>query len=119
MTPAAVARLAAPAHGPGHRIARAPGRPEDADLRPGVPSRLEAFEAAEIALDSEPAPNPGLEPFQEKARAIARAVKNPEERAQVDKVIRTARSPRRIALHLEERARISFCISHLTPRDHA
>jgi hypothetical protein len=52
---------------------------------PGV----EAFEAAEVALDSEPDLNPGLEPLQEKARAIAEAVKDPAERARVDKVIRT------------------------------
>jgi hypothetical protein len=50
---------------------------------------VEAFEAAEVALDSEPDLNPGLEPLQEKARAIAEAVKDPAERARVDKVIRT------------------------------
>src|SRR6187549_2799998 len=52
---------------------------------PGV----EAFEAADIALDSEPDLSVGLEALQEKARAIARAVKNPTERARVDHVIRT------------------------------
>ena len=52
---------------------------------PGV----EAFEAAEIALDSEPDLSVGLEALGEKARAIAKAVKDPAERARVDQVIRT------------------------------
>ena len=52
---------------------------------PGV----EAFEAADIALDSESDINVGLEAMQEKARAIAKAVKDPAERARVDLVIRT------------------------------
>jgi hypothetical protein len=52
---------------------------------PGV----EAFEAAEVALDSEPDINPGLEPLQEKTRAIAEAVKDPAEHARIDQVIRT------------------------------
>ena len=52
---------------------------------PGV----EAFEAAEIALDSEPDLSVGLEAMQEKTRAIAKAVKDPAERARVDHVIRT------------------------------
>ena len=57
----------------------------DLENLPGV----EAFEAAEVALDSERDLNPGLEPLQEKARAIGRAVKDPEQRARVDKVVRT------------------------------
>jgi hypothetical protein len=52
---------------------------------PGV----EAFEAAAVALDSEPDLNPGLEALQEKARGIAEAVKDPAERARIDEVIRT------------------------------
>lgn len=52
---------------------------------PGV----EAFEAADIALDGEPDLSVGLEGLQEKARAIAKAVKDPAERARVDQVIRT------------------------------
>lgn len=52
---------------------------------PGV----EAFEAAEAALDSEVDINVGLEALQDKARAIAKAVKDSGERAQVDQVIRS------------------------------
>jgi hypothetical protein len=52
---------------------------------PGV----EAFEAADIALDSEVDLSVGLEALQDKARAIAKAVKDPAERARVDQVIRT------------------------------
>ncbi|KFC69219.1 Hypothetical protein precursor [Bosea sp. LC85] len=52
---------------------------------PGV----EAFEAADAALDSEPDLSVGLEPMQEKARAVAKSVKDPAERARVDQVIRT------------------------------
>ncbi len=52
---------------------------------PGV----EAFEAADIALDSEADINVGLGALQEKTRAIANAVKDPDERVRVDKVIRT------------------------------
>jgi hypothetical protein len=47
------------------------------DALPGV----EAFEAADIALDSEPDINVGLEALQEKARAIAKAIRDPDERA--------------------------------------
>ena len=52
---------------------------------PGV----EAFEAATVALDSEPDLNPGLDALQGKVRAVAAAVKEPDERARIDKVIRT------------------------------
>jgi hypothetical protein len=52
---------------------------------PGV----EAFEAADIALDSERDLSVGLEALQDKARAVAKAVKDPAERARVDQVIRT------------------------------
>jgi len=52
---------------------------------PGV----EAFEAAAIALDSEPDLSVGLEALQEKARVIAKAIGDPAERARVDHVIRT------------------------------
>jgi hypothetical protein len=74
---------------------RATGTPElptipktpifDLETLPGV----EAFEAADVALDSATDLNPGLEPLQEKARAIAKAVEDPAERAHVDDVIRT------------------------------
>jgi len=52
---------------------------------PGV----EAFDAADIALDSEADLSVGLEALSEKARAIAKAVKAPAERARIDQVIRT------------------------------
>jgi hypothetical protein len=52
---------------------------------PGV----EAFEAAEAALNSEKDLNPGLEAVQQKARAVAEAVRDPEQRARVEEVIRT------------------------------
>lgn len=52
---------------------------------PGV----EAFEAADVALDGEPDLSVGLEGLGDKAHAIGRAVKDPEERARVDKVIRS------------------------------
>ena len=52
---------------------------------PGV----EAFEAADIALAGEPDLSVGLEAMQEKTRAIATAIKDPAERARIDKVIRT------------------------------
>ena len=52
---------------------------------PGV----EAFEAAELALDSEADINPGMEQLQATTRAIARAVKDPATRARVDQVIRS------------------------------
>jgi hypothetical protein len=52
---------------------------------PGV----EAFEAADIALDGESDLSVGLEGLGEKARAIAKAIKDPAERARVDQVIRS------------------------------
>ncbi len=57
----------------------------DLEALPGV----EAFEAAEIALDSERDINVGLDALQEKTRAIARAIRDPVERAHVAQVIRT------------------------------
>lgn len=51
---------------------------------PGV----EAFDSAAVALDSEADLNPGMEPLQAKVRAIADGVKDPQERARVDQVIR-------------------------------
>ena len=56
----------------------------DLEKLPGV----EAFEAAEVALDSEPDTNPGMDKVQATVRAIAKAVKDPAERARVDTVIR-------------------------------
>jgi hypothetical protein len=52
---------------------------------PGV----EAFEAADIALDNEPDLSVGLEALNAKARAVGKAVREPDEKARVDKVIRT------------------------------
>jgi hypothetical protein len=57
----------------------------DIEAFPGV----EAFDSAELALDSEADINVGLEPQQATARAIAKAVKDPAERQRVDQVIRT------------------------------
>ena len=54
---------------------------------------VEAFEAAELALDSEADINPGMERLQATTRAIARAVKDPAMRARVDDVIRTKTFP--------------------------
>ena len=53
----------------------------DIEALPGV----EAFDSAEIALDSEADINPGMEPLQAKARAIA----DPAERQRVDQAIKT------------------------------
>jgi hypothetical protein len=50
---------------------------------------VEAFEAADVALDSEPDLSIGLEAMQEKTRAVANAIKDPTERTRVDQVIRT------------------------------
>jgi hypothetical protein len=73
---------------------KATGRPQLPDI-PRTPMfemealpGVEAFEAAEIALDSETDINPGMENLQAKTRAIAKAVKDPAERARVDEVIR-------------------------------
>ncbi len=51
---------------------------------PGV----EAFESATLALDSEADTNPGMETLAANTRAIAAAIKDPTERARVDKVIK-------------------------------
>ena len=50
---------------------------------------VEAFEAAQLALDSEADINPGMEELQATTRKIARAVKDPATRAHVDQVIRS------------------------------
>jgi hypothetical protein len=50
---------------------------------------VEAFDAAELALDSEADINPGMEQLQATTRAIARAVTDPATRARVDQVIRS------------------------------
>ena len=56
----------------------------DIQALPGV----EAFDSADLALDSEADINPGMEIVAANARAIAGLVKNPVERSRVDKVIR-------------------------------
>ncbi|HET9217939.1 MAG TPA: DUF1214 domain-containing protein [Terriglobia bacterium] len=56
----------------------------DLENLPGV----EAFDAAEIALDSDADINPGMKTLQSNARAIGNAIKDPSERACVEKVIR-------------------------------
>jgi hypothetical protein len=55
----------------------------DIEVLPGV----EAFESANLALDSEADINRGMETVAANARAIAQAVKDPTERARVDKII--------------------------------
>ncbi|MBW9103989.1 DUF1214 domain-containing protein [Paraburkholderia phenoliruptrix] len=52
---------------------------------PGV----EAFDAANLALDSDPDRNAGLEPMQALARRVAAEAKIPAQRERIDKVIRT------------------------------
>jgi hypothetical protein len=56
----------------------------DIEALPGV----EAFEAADLALDSGADFNPGMEAVSAKVRAVAQAVKDPAERARIDAVIR-------------------------------
>lgn len=56
----------------------------DMDHLPGV----EAFEAAPAVLDSEADINAGMEAVATKVRAIAEAIRDPAERARVDRIIR-------------------------------
>ena len=56
----------------------------DMDKLPGV----EAFDSATLALDSEADINRGMEAVAANTRAIAAAVKDPTERARVDKVVK-------------------------------
>ncbi|MEJ8848333.1 DUF1214 domain-containing protein [Variovorax rhizosphaerae] len=55
------------------------------DALPGV----EAFDSPELALDSEPDINPGMDKLQADTRAIAQAIRQPDERQRIDEVIRT------------------------------
>ena len=57
----------------------------DIEALPGV----EAFDSAELALDSEADINPGMQELQAATRAIAKAIKDPAERKRVDEEIRT------------------------------
>jgi hypothetical protein len=57
----------------------------DIETLPGV----EAFDSAELALDSEADINPGMEQLQADARVVAKAIKDPAERQRVDQVIKT------------------------------
>ena len=52
---------------------------------PGV----EAFDAAAVALDSEPDRNPGLQDMDALVRRVAAAAKTPSERQRIDHVVRT------------------------------
>jgi hypothetical protein len=54
---------------------------------------VEAFDAAEAALDSETDINPGMEQLQATTRAIGQAVKDPATRARVDQAIRSTALP--------------------------
>lgn len=56
----------------------------DMERLPGV----EAFESAVLALDSERDTNPGMETLAAITRSIAGAIKDPTERARIDKVIK-------------------------------
>jgi hypothetical protein len=67
---------------------KATGTPKLPEIPKTPVSGVEAFDAAELALDSETDINPGMEKLQAKVRAVARAVKEPVERARVDRVIR-------------------------------
>ncbi|CAG2151442.1 hypothetical protein LMG31506_04412 [Cupriavidus yeoncheonensis] len=67
------------------RLPRIPQTPVfDLQKLPGV----EAFDAAEAALASEPDLNPGMEAQQAKVHALVRAIASPAERDRVDSVIR-------------------------------
>ncbi len=57
----------------------------DIEAFPGV----EAFDSAELALDSEADINPGMEQLQVATRAIAKGIQEPAERQRVDQIIRT------------------------------
>lgn len=72
-------------------IAPVPVTPVFANTRlPGV----EAFDAAAVALDSEPDINPGMEPLQARVRQIAAEVAaSPAQREHVDRVIRDKAIP--------------------------
>ncbi|HET7526319.1 MAG TPA: DUF1214 domain-containing protein, partial [Burkholderiaceae bacterium] len=57
----------------------------DMGALPGV----EAFDSAELALDSEADINPGMSVLQASVRAIAKAAKEPGERQRIDQAVRT------------------------------
>jgi len=60
----------------------------DIEALPGV----EAFESAELALDSEADINPGMEQIQASTRSIAKAIQDPAERKRVDEIVRSKAS---------------------------
>ena len=67
-----------------------PGTPIfDLEKLPGV----EAFDAAMVALESEPDINPGMEKVQAQVAAVVEAIKDPAERERIDKVIRERALP--------------------------
>lgn len=57
----------------------------DIDALPGV----EAFDSAQIALDSEADINPGMQQQQSNVRAIVESIQDPRERRRIDQLIRT------------------------------
>jgi hypothetical protein len=65
-----------------------PKIPETVSFDIEAPPGVEAFDSANVALDSEADINPGMATVAANARAIADAVENPAERARVDKAIR-------------------------------
>jgi hypothetical protein len=66
-----------------------PEIPKTLMFEPEVPPGVEAFDSTDIALDSEADLSVGLDALAANARAIAKAVKDPAERARVDQVIKT------------------------------
>jgi len=67
--------------------------PETVMFEPDALPGVEAFESADLALDSEADINPGMEKLQADTRAIARAVKDPAERKRIDVVVREKAIP--------------------------
>lgn len=71
------------------RTPKPPVLPKSLEFRMEALPGVEVFDFAEAALDSEPDLNPGLEPLQEKTRAIAAAIRDPAERKRVDGIVRS------------------------------
>jgi len=68
---------------------KSPEIPKTLMFEPEKLPGVEAFDDVDIALDSEADLSVGLETLAQNARAIAKAVKDPAERARIDQVIRT------------------------------
>ncbi|WP_342316258.1 DUF1214 domain-containing protein [Lysobacter sp. FW306-1B-D06B] len=70
-----------------------PTLPAVPDFAIAKPPGVEAFELAPAVLDSEADLNPGMDAVRAKVLAIAQGVKDPQERARVDQVIRDKALP--------------------------